>query len=198
MIPIYRDPKQSIEARTDDLLSRMTLEEKVAQLGSAWVYELLTGGVWDKDKVGQTLNLGIGQISRVGGASSLRPLDSARLANRIQRYLQDETRLGIPALIHEECCSGYNIGERAGDEVVQLYVKDMVASVTRPVKALQGFRRVRLGAGERKTVEFSLAIEDLAFYDRDMNWVVEPGEFAIMAGTSSADLPLEGRIKVVE
>jgi beta-glucosidase len=85
MIPIYRDPKQSIEARADDLLSRMTLEEKVAQLGSAWVYELLTGGVWDKDKVGQTLNLGIGQISRVGGASSLRPLDSARLANRIQR-----------------------------------------------------------------------------------------------------------------
>jgi hypothetical protein len=90
--------------------------------------------------------------------------------------LQDETRLGIPALIHEECCSGYNIGERAGDEVVQLYVKDVVASVTRPVKALQGFRRVRLGADERKTVEFSLAIEDLAFYDRDMNWVVEPGE----------------------
>jgi beta-glucosidase len=85
MIPIYRDPKQSIEARTDDLLSRMTLEEKVAQLGSAWVYELLTGGVWDKDKVEKTLDLGIGQISRVGGASSLRPLDSARLANRIQR-----------------------------------------------------------------------------------------------------------------
>jgi beta-glucosidase len=79
-----------------------------------------------------------------------------------------------------------NTGTRAGDEVVQLYVRDVVATVTRPVKELRGFERVALGPGERRRVEFAIGPADLGLYDRQMKWVVEPGEFTITAGTSSA------------
>ncbi len=81
-----------------------------------------------------------------------------------------------------------NVGQRAGDEVVQLYVHDQVASVTRPVKELKGFRRVTLAPGERKTVRFSLGPAAFRMWDIDMKEVVEPGLFDIMAGPSSAHL----------
>ncbi|MBK8905146.1 MAG: glycoside hydrolase family 3 C-terminal domain-containing protein [Anaerolineaceae bacterium] len=104
---IYRDPAQPIDGRIADLLSRMTLEEKAAQLGSAWVYQLLTNKQFDPAKAAELMRLGIGQITRVGGASSLAPAEAAVVANSIQRYLVQQTRLGIPAMVHEECCSGY-------------------------------------------------------------------------------------------
>jgi beta-glucosidase len=85
----------------------MTLPEKMAQLGSAWVYELLTDSQFDAAKASALMHHGIGQITRIGGASSLTPQDGAAVANVIQRYLVQETRLGIPAIVHEECCSGY-------------------------------------------------------------------------------------------
>lgn len=101
--PVYLDSSQSVEARASDLLAHMALEEKLAQLGSAWVFELLPF----EEKAASILKPGIGQITRVGGASNLPPREAAELANRIQRYLVEETRLGIPAMVHEECCSGY-------------------------------------------------------------------------------------------
>ena len=78
-----------------------------------------------------------------------------------------------------------NTGALAGDEVVQLYVRDVVSSVTRPVKELKGFRRVTLAPGETRTVAFDITPDKLAFYDIDMVWRVEPGEFRIMIGSSS-------------
>jgi beta-glucosidase len=87
-----------------------------------------------------------------------------------------------------------NTGGRAGDEVVQLYVRDRVASVTRPVKELRGFERVTLAPGERKTVTFKVGPAALRFTDEQMNRVVEPGMFDLMVGTSSrtaATAPLE-------
>ncbi|HRQ40350.1 MAG TPA: glycoside hydrolase family 3 N-terminal domain-containing protein [Chloroflexota bacterium] len=104
---LYRDASQPTAVRARDLLARMTLEEKVAQLGSAWVYQLLKDGQFDVPKADGLLAEGIGQITRVAGASSLNPADGAKAANAIQRYLLEKTRLGIPALVHEECCSGY-------------------------------------------------------------------------------------------
>ena len=104
---IYRDPAQPIDGRIADLLNRMTLEEKAAQLGSVWVYQLLTDMQFDPAKAAKYLQLGLGQITRVGGASSLAPAEAASVANSIQRYLIEETRLGIPAMMHEECCSGF-------------------------------------------------------------------------------------------
>jgi beta-glucosidase len=90
-----------------------------------------------------------------------------------------------------------NSGAMAGDEVVQLYINDVVASITRPVKELKGFKRVRLQAGEKRTVEFALPTELLNFYNKDMKRVVEPGVFKVMVGRSSADILLEGEFEVV-
>ena len=90
-----------------------------------------------------------------------------------------------------------NIGERAADEVVQLYVRDLQASVTRPVKELRGFARVHLGPGERRTVRFSLGVEQLAFTGVDGTLVIEPGRHRVMVGTSSADLPFNVEFEVV-
>ncbi|HJS35743.1 MAG TPA: beta-glucosidase BglX [Pseudoxanthomonas sp.] len=78
-----------------------------------------------------------------------------------------------------------NTGKRAGDEVVQLYVRDDVASVTRPVKQLRGFQRVSLQPGESKTLTFTLGFDDLAMYDARMQQVVEPGTFTVFVGGSS-------------
>jgi beta-glucosidase len=81
-----------------------------------------------------------------------------------------------------------NTGQRAGDEVVQLYIRDVAASVTRPVKELKGFQRIALKAGEKRRVEFVLGPEHLGFYNRELRFVVEPGEFKIMVGANSGDV----------
>ena len=81
-----------------------------------------------------------------------------------------------------------NTGNRAGDEVVQLYIRDEVGSVTRPIKELKGFERVNLKPGETRTVSFSIGPEELQFYNREMKRVVEPGTFKIMVGPNSVDV----------
>jgi len=88
-----------------------------------------------------------------------------------------------------------NTGSRAGTEVAQLYVRDDVASVTRPVRELRGFRRVTLQPGQSQTLTFTLVPEDLAMYDRDMRRVVEPGGFTVWAGGDS-NARLEARFTV--
>jgi beta-glucosidase len=80
-----------------------------------------------------------------------------------------------------------NRGERAGTEVVQMYIRDVVSSVTRPVKELKGFAKVRLEPGEQTTVSMSIDASALSFYDVAMRRVVEQGEFRVMVGTSSRD-----------
>ena len=84
-----------------------------------------------------------------------------------------------------------NTGSKPGEEVVQLYVRDVVSSVTRPVKELKGFQRISLGPGETRTVTFEVTPEHLAFYDIDMVYRVEPGEFRLMVGSSSRDADLQ-------
>ena len=78
-----------------------------------------------------------------------------------------------------------NVGNRGGDEVVQLYVRDVAASVTRPIRELRGFERVTLQPGESQTVRFSLGPRELGFYNQEMRFVVEPGEFQVESGSSS-------------
>jgi beta-glucosidase len=78
-----------------------------------------------------------------------------------------------------------NVGRRAGDEVVQLYIQDVVSSVTRPVRELKGFQRVTLAPGEKRRVEFTLTSKELGALDRNMKFVVEPGEFRVYVGNSS-------------
>lgn len=102
---IYQNPAAAIDERVVDLLTRMTLDEKLAQLGSAWIFQLASHEGLDVERATPLLGDGIGHITRMSGASSLGAAASALLANEIQSFLL-ETRLGIPAIVHEEICSG--------------------------------------------------------------------------------------------
>ena len=90
-----------------------------------------------------------------------------------------------------------NTGDRIGDEVVQLYIRDEVGSLTRPVKELRGFRRITLRPGEMQTVSFPLGAKDLAFHDAALDLVVEPGFFRVLVGTSSEQVQ-EARFELVD
>ena len=90
-----------------------------------------------------------------------------------------------------------NTGDRVGDEVVQLYIRDEVGSLTRPVKELRGFRRITLRPGETQSVSFPLGAKDLAFHDSALDLVVEPGFFRVFVGTSSERVE-EARFELVD
>jgi beta-glucosidase len=93
-------------------------------------------------------------------------------------------------------CTVTNTGARAGDEVVQLYIRDVLATVARPVIELRGFSRIHLAPAESREVAFVLGRNDLRMLDRDLRWVVEPGAFRVMIGASSEDIRLRGEFTV--
>jgi beta-glucosidase len=93
-------------------------------------------------------------------------------------------------------CRIRNSGTRAGDEVVQLYVRDVLASVARPVMELRGFTRVHLRPGEEREISVRLGRDDFRMLDERMQWVVEPGVFRILVGSSSKDIRLRGHVVV--
>ncbi|MBM3118247.1 MAG: beta-glucosidase [Chloroflexi bacterium] len=104
---IYKDASQSIDARTKNLISTMTLDEKLAQLGGIWCFEIMEDKRFSLKRAGRLIKNGIGQISRAGVGTTLSPPEIAALVNDIQRFLVDNTRLGIPAIVHEECLNGF-------------------------------------------------------------------------------------------
>jgi len=104
-------------------------------------------------------------------------------------------RAGADAKI-EVSCDVTNAGARAGDEVVQLYLRDDYSSVVTFDRELRGFARVTLAPGETKTVHFTLTPEHLALYDRNNKWTVEPGRFTVMVGASSEDIRLQGSFTI--
>lgn len=89
-----------------ELITEMTLDEKIAQLGSYWMWDLQTDGKYDPSKVAEKMQNGIGQVTRVGGASTYTPNEIVKIGNKMQKFLLEETRLGIPAIFHEETCAG--------------------------------------------------------------------------------------------
>jgi Fibronectin type III-like domain/Glycosyl hydrolase family 3 C-terminal domain len=89
-----------------------------------------------------------------------------------------------------------NTGPRQGDEVVQLYLRDLVAQVARPVKQLAGFARVGLAPGEGVEVRFRVHADRTAYTNRELERIVEPGDIEVMIGTSAADLPCRGRLRL--
>lgn len=102
----YKDPAQPVEVRVADLLARMTRAEKLAQLGAIWAFQMVADGQVDPERVAALAPDGIGEITRLAGSTNLRPVDVARAHNEIQRYLVEDTRLGIPGVVHEECLHG--------------------------------------------------------------------------------------------
>ncbi|MEG0849653.1 glycoside hydrolase family 3 N-terminal domain-containing protein [Flavobacterium plurextorum] len=91
-----------------------------------------------------------------------------------------------------------NVGKAAGEEVVQLYLKDKFGSVVRPVLELRDFQKVKLNAGESKTIEFTIDKEKLSFYNDKLEWTAEPGDFEVMIGASSADIKLKSDFELVQ
>jgi beta-glucosidase len=103
----YQDRSLAPEVRARDLLARMTIEEKLAQIVGVWSTALRDEAGFSAEKAHRELAHGIGHVSRIGASTTLRPAESARFANEIQRFLREHTRLGIPAIVHEESCAGY-------------------------------------------------------------------------------------------
>lgn len=104
----YRDPTETVDRRVDDLLERMTLAEKAAQLGSVNADRVLDeDGELDREAAEELLADGMGHLTRIGGEGGLPPERAAEVTNELQSILREETRLGVPAIPHEECLSGY-------------------------------------------------------------------------------------------
>ncbi|MNF51163.1 Periplasmic beta-glucosidase precursor [compost metagenome] len=91
-----------------------------------------------------------------------------------------------------------NSGKMTGEEVVQLYLRDKVGSVVRPIMELKDFQKIKLNSGETKTVKFSIDKEKLSFYNAALEWVAEPGDFDVMIGSSSADIRLKSTFELVK
>jgi beta-glucosidase len=151
--PAYRDPSLPAEDRVADLLGRMSLEEKVAQMSSVWLSSGLDGKHRDLGEVESAMRQGIGQVTRVVGSAPIGPAEGAALANRLQRFLVEETRLGVPAIVHEECLAGLMACEAtAFPQAIGLastFDPDLIARVTgvirrqtRSVGAQQGLAPV--------------------------------------------------------
>ncbi len=101
-----------------------------------------------------------------------------------------------PGVYQTVKCKVTNVGDCDGDEVVQLYLRDVVSTVETPHMQLRGFKRISLKKGESKVVEFALHFDDLALYDIEMKHVVEPGEFKVMVGAASTDIRLTGKFEI--
>ena len=113
----YRDANLPREARVADLLGRMTLAEKVAQIGCLWSVFLVEDEAFSEERARSMMADGAGQVTRIAAATGLRPRENAAFMNRIQRFLLDETRLGIPAIVHEESVGGFTA--RDADQLPQ-------------------------------------------------------------------------------
>jgi beta-glucosidase len=103
----YLDAAQPVSVRVEDLLSRMNIDEKVAEIGSIWAFEVLDNGRFSPENATRLLKNGMGQVSRGGVGTALSPADIATFCNDIQHFLKEDTRLGIPTIIHEECLNGF-------------------------------------------------------------------------------------------
>jgi beta-glucosidase len=177
----------------------------LGQEGGRAVAEVLFGGVNPGGKLPISIPRSVGQLpifynhkpsARRGFLwDDAKPLFPFGYGLSYTRFELRKVRLGKRRIQRGErttvSAEVVNTGKRAGSEVVQLYIRDCVSSVTRPVKELKAFQKVELQPGEAKTIQLVITPQSLAFYDLNMEYVVEPGEFSIMLGTSSRDEDLQ-------
>jgi len=195
-----------------------TISEKASALIEAWepgmyggraIAEILFGKVNPSGKLPITVPRSVGQIAiyynhkpsayiRHYMFSPTSPLYPFGYGLSYTEYEYSEPELSSAEMTEGDCLTASvnvrNTGSVAGEEIVQLYIRDLVSSVTRPVKELKDFARVHLEPGESKTVSFNITSDKLEFYNADMQKVAEPGEFEVMIGPSSRDKDLKTKI----
>jgi beta-glucosidase len=154
------------------------------------------------------------------GTDQLPPFEDYSMTNRTYRYFMGKPlypfgfglsyttftyanlAMSEPRIKKEQCLNVSvdvtNTGAKTGDEVVQLYVKDVQGSTQRPIRSLKGFRRISLCPGQTQTVRLTLRPEDLSMVNAEGKWVVEPGRFEVLVGASSEDIRLRGGFEVAE
>lgn len=179
--PAYMDATAAIEDRVADLLGIMLLDEKLAQLGCLWSSSFVADGVFDPTEALKLMPHGIGQVTRIGGATALRPHESAEFMNAIQRAVIEHTRLGIPVFVHEEALAG--LSQR--DATVFPQALGLAATWdTSLLEQVAGVIRTQmLAVGAR------LALAPVMDVARDPRWgrVEETyGEDPVLAGTLAA------------
>lgn len=187
----------STEQRISALLAQMTLEEKIGQL-TQYSGRQLTGPASDRKT--DLLN-----SIRAGQVGSMLNVTGAQATRKVQAEAM-KSRLKIPLLFGLNVIHGYqpvrvqfrvtNTGTRAGEEMV-LYLRDVVASVARPLKELKDFQKLSLKPGASQTVAFTLDQNKLAFYNPRLVWAAEPGDFQLFIGSASDDIRLEGKLTLV-
>ena len=158
----YRDASLPLEQRIEDLLDRMSPEEKIAQLGCVWSTQLVEDEAFSTGRAAELLRDGTGQVTRIGASTGLRPQESAAFMNAIQRHLVEQTRLGIPAIVHEESTGGFTA--RDADQLPQGIG---LASTWDPALVEAGadlIRQQMLAVGARQTLA---PVLDIA---RDPRW----------------------------
>ena len=135
----YRDASRPIDERVADLISLMTLDEKIAQLGGVFPNNLVAGGALDTEKAAQVLRDGIGHVSHVSAVSALPPAGLAAFVNEIQRHLVEKTRLGIPAVVHGESCAGFTaVGATCFPQAIGLastWEPELIEEMTTAIRA---------------------------------------------------------------
>jgi beta-glucosidase len=140
----YKDASRSIDERVADLISQMTLDEKIAQLGGVFPNNLIADGGLDVEKAAHVLREGIGHVSHVSAVSALPPGGLAVFVNEIQRHLVEETRLGIPAVVHGESCAGFTaVGATCFPQAIGLastwqptLIEEMTKAIRRQMRAV--------------------------------------------------------------
>ena len=175
-------------------------------LGGQAVAEILFGDVNPSGKLPLTVARSVGQLRMVYNHKPSAyfhkyadekntPLYPFGFGLSYTKYSYNEPKLSSKTFKQNEAVTVTvevtNTGKINGEEIVQLYIRDKVSSATRPVKELKGYQRVALKSGETKIVSFTIDAESLAFYDINMAYCVEPGEFIIMTGSSSNDKDLK-------
>jgi beta-glucosidase len=178
VVDIYRDPAAAVADRVADLIGQMMLAEKLAQLGGVWVTQLVRDDRFDAVAANALIADGIGQVTRIGASTGLRPVASAELMNEIQRFAVDHTRLGVPILLHEESTGGFCARDATvfpqGIGLASTWDPELVAEIADVI------RRQLVAVGARQTLA---PVLDVA---RDPRWgrVEETyGEDPVLAGT---------------
>lgn len=236
---MYEDPTQEIQKRINDLIGRMTIEEKAGQLVTYYGYKKVMGDSIPTEKwKNSVLQHGVANIDEhlkgeynPGGKltgtwpktvgqlpinvptkpnANMEPLKYHSVANKGLLYCFGHglsytsfaySDLAIDSIQTQTgrvnvTCKVTNTGSVAGDEVVQLYINDVVSSTTTYEKNLRGFERIHLQPGETQLVTFAIKPDDLILIDRDHRRVVEAGEFRVMVGASYEDVRLNGSFYV--